>query len=572
MGDPGDPSLLDPFGADNAPAPATRSSASRRWVPFIAAVAVVAALVGVIAFGGDDNADDTEEAVDDQAPEEQENNADADAPEAEADTEQSDAEQPETGARISGRVDFVEAGTLEPGRIAGIAEIDDSLFVFTDPTESSGPWGGVGFPRVLSATERTANGEWIGHGAVIDGIDVRDISQHGQGVVVAGVDLDGRPAVWRSDDGLTWEVEQLPLFKDLDGNPLEPSLIAATGTHIVVSTQAADDDLRFDRSLEAAGVSVDLTAGWRFTENNTFEILGPFWFVVEEHDLAGLGIDPPRGSGPRYASAWVHDGERWELVSAPGPMRTLASVGDAFVRERGVESNRLEVSDDGFTWALIPAPPASVSYTGTDTSIFAFDETNVWRASQTGIGWIRLDVPVPQTTNETVLRSIAGDGDITAAIISRSADDEPPQFALLQDGVLVRFGGQPTIRLEQDGVITHELHSQTNVGDDFRFDPETGLTFIDAGTGQTITTLSPETLQFAFAEVALSRGGPITSILVNNGENTWAIAPVFRIRADSTLADVIVRGDTVTAFVIPSADANLRGELPIVVFEARFDE
>lgn len=524
MADGSEPTrLVDPFGERESDGAYTAGeTGDRPWLLVGVAAAILAVLVGFFAFAADSGGDAEESDADREEPEPP---VDADEPDdpGSPDDPPSTTEPPPE-ARISGRLDFAGVGELAPGRLVGTAEIGESLFAFTDPTESSGDFAGVGFERILSANERTPDGTWVDHGSVIEGIDVRDVAQHGATVVAVGIDDEGRGALWRSADGLTWAAEQLPLFTDLDGEPLEPSRVVANGDTIVVAAQPADDLLRFDRDLEAAGISIDLTNGWRFLDDQLV-VYGPFWFVVDEYDLTALGIEPPDdSSGGPIANAWVNRGSGWELAPGQGSLRSVSTLPDGrFVRTIETSNRRIEFSEDGVTWESVNLPPfPGASLTASSDGLLVHDEDQLFRSAD-GATWEQIDVPVPSTPPSSLTDVHADDGTIVG-VLSRLEEGAPEEIALLHDGLIVRFGFGPPIRLEQDGVITHEIDPFDPDATDHRFDPIEGLTFLDPESGEAITTLSMETLSWAFDEVYLDppvSGRPITSILVSGVDEVW---------------------------------------------------
>lgn len=219
---------------------------------------------------------------------------------------------------------------------------------------------------------RTADAEsWEPLGQVIpESHVITRVSSTGQGVVALEWRESGKAfALWQSDNGIEWSVEEVPV-QDLDvGRAVSPSAAGGSDSMLVVAGQVNVDVHRRlqERLSSQGGESLDLTLfGWGIEiigDEVQFQLYGPLGFplAVVTSDELGLSpeeveavIDEYEGRDPETIVWSRREESGWQQAEIPGAfsIETIRATPDGDVVAFGYGRTGFSTwsSRDGLNW------------------------------------------------------------------------------------------------------------------------------------------------------------------------------------------------------------------------------
>lgn len=349
---------LDP-GSESAETVTTRRG-SRTLV--LVAVLGVAALVGWVLVSG--GTDDEEDAANPDA--ELDDGAEPEVTATPAPTPT--VESVEATEPIVTQVDLVAPIFELPGhQPAGIIEHGNDILLFTTESQSFNPF----LPRrggsVMWSHDRATNTFTEVSQPLATGQAFGAATSSGDAVLVAGVDGDGVPTVWTSDDGSSWTSEAISTETLDPGQRFVVTGIAAFAETVVVTGTVGPD---YDALLAAVPEEIRDFApqlGFRSGSSGTVTLTGPLGLPIYEVPLDELGISPdqllawPFGLGDP-GRTWVSTSDGWAARAGEDVIFELSALpnGDGVAAQSYTESgSALSFSADGLTWREDRGEPAA---------------------------------------------------------------------------------------------------------------------------------------------------------------------------------------------------------------------
>ncbi|MEO0492129.1 MAG: zinc ribbon domain-containing protein [Actinomycetota bacterium] len=502
-----------------------------RW-GLVAGLAMVAVVVGVFAATSADDTDppDTdpiEEAVEPEPVDEPEPTP---GPETTTITTPPAAE-PEPAAGLSWAI----ARDDVDGFPFALVEVGRSVFAYV----AEAPPRPARTPSGTRAFEYTRTGSWIDHGLVIDApADVTTVVNGDTALWATGLDGAGEPAMWRSDDGISWTKELLPAAPADVGVTRPTHLIERNG---VVAVAATTVDV-WER-IEAAAIDVlgDALVGrtgidWNPSRTDV-DIRGPFGLRLATVTFDDLGLDGEQlleaMSGPSSTPRWVRADGTWVVDTTRGDATTLTagSTGEIHLvtnadvdqistyrnggwerRDTGTEAFRLSAWDDRFIGEVGAGRIAMF-----DADFELIDETQAPSAGDPTTTLLDQLVPGPLGVITSVVR-----WDPTAGA---ETDGPDPTVVVLRDGYRLEADPLHLLRLTRDGEPLVDVDALSS-DDGYRVDltgPEPLVVFLDSDTGADLVGFTVDELRLLEAESTPSgsAGAPVTSVFFSRDAEVW---------------------------------------------------
>lgn len=207
-------------------------------------------------------------------------------------------------------------------------EIDGSLFTYTLDLSNTFAW--QGFVGDLAIAQRTPEGTWLDHGSLGGpGSNVTAVASASDGAVAAGLDADGAPTVWRSNDGISWVAEPLPSTSLGSDVSYRPTAIVEHDGVVLVAGQATETWQLIAAGLQDrfGDVLSVINTGWSQDENG-IAVQGPFQLDLAQVPIEDFGLEPDdftADGNRRPAPVWIFDDAAWTSTVLGGEVTSFTT-------------------------------------------------------------------------------------------------------------------------------------------------------------------------------------------------------------------------------------------------------